>query len=191
MMRTASRRGHPSVANLSQPAASSWAAVIEGRMQSTSFVERAASALCCGGLLEGGARPSSAETAAPAGALVRALFRACSGAAAAEDRSTGGSHRLGIGLWRDAAAISSWKAAQACGWPQLSPTTWLCQLHAVLSGCLQLDGIFHAAAAQQPAGVASAWLQRQVSSAPAQLAGPMSAPWHYASIRSPVVAVHR
>lgn len=60
--------------------------------------------------------------------------------------------------------------------PQASAGTWLCQLQTLLGGCLRLDGLFRAASAQQPAQHATAWLQRQLSGAPAQAAGPMGAP---------------
>ena len=157
-----------------QSAASDWAAVLVRGMRSASLVERAACSLCCGGFLEAGGTQLSIHPLPTAVLLAEALLRACSEAAAACD-SAGGSIPPSLSLWHDALALSTWKASEACGLPQLSSDTWLCQLRAVLGGCVRLDGVFDAATAQQPAAHASAWLRRQIAGAPAQLAGPLGA----------------
>ena len=123
MARTASRGQAPHPHRVEQQqTASSLAAVISRSMCSASPLEQAAAALCCGGALEGAASRGSSSAAhdqQTANTLANTLAEACTEAVAAAEGVPHGQLQSGWCLRRDALGLSSWKAQQACGLPQV------------------------------------------------------------------------
>lgn len=123
MARTASRGQAPHPHRAEQrETASSLAAVIRRSICSASPLEQAAAALCCGGFLEGAGTRGSSSAALDqqtANTLANTLAKACTEAGAAAEGVAHGQLQSGCCLRRDALGLSSWKAQQACGPPQV------------------------------------------------------------------------